>query len=160
MVANNSAHDTVKGNGIYIGGYDSTGKGAPLETANVQGNIMINGGSYGYGNKNPGIGVGLTSTSSPAGLPAMTDMYVSGNLVLNSMFDGIDVLGGTGTIISNNTVDVPGIDGFAIDSSGEGNASFSCNTALNIPAGGTAFVDNAPSSAFTVSGTCNVGFTP
>ena len=160
LVANNSAHDTVKGNGIYIGGYDSTGKGAPLETANVQGNIMINGGSYGYGNKNPGIGVGLTSTSSPAGLPAMTDMYVSGNLVLNSMFDGIDVLGGTGTIISNNTVDVPGIDGFAIDSSGEGNASFSCNTALNIPAGGTAFVDNAPSSAFTVSGTCNVGFTP
>jgi hypothetical protein len=160
LVANNHLQDSVKGNGIYIGGYDSTGKGAPLETANVQGNIIMRGGSFRYGNQNPGIGVGLTSTSSPSGEPAMTDMYVFGNSIVNSMFSGIELLGGTGTEIINDTVDSPGAQGYLINSNGIGNASYICNTVLNIHPGQTVFVDDASSSNFTVSGSCNVGFTP
>ncbi|HEY1744384.1 MAG TPA: hypothetical protein VGG18_14540, partial [Granulicella sp.] len=160
LVANNHIQDSVKGNGIYIGGYDSTGKGAPLETARVQGNTVIRGGSLGYGNQNPGVAVGYTSTTSPSGEPAMTDMYIYGNSVVNSMFSGMELLGGTGTGIINNTVDSPGAQGFLINSNGIGNASFICNTALNIHPGQTAYVDDASSSNFTVSGTCNVGFTP
>jgi hypothetical protein len=158
LVANNYVHDSVKGNGIYIGGYDSTGKGAPLETANVQGNVLLRGGSFGYGNQNPGIAVGYTSTQSPSGEPAMTDMYVNGNAVINSMFDGVELLGGTSTEINNNTVDSPGTGGFLINSYGEGNATFTCNTALNIPPGQTVYANDAGSN-FTASGTCNVGFT-
>lgn len=158
LVANNYVHDAVKGNGIYIGGYDSTGKGAPLETTWVQGNVLLRGGSFGYGNQNPGIAVGYTSTQSPSGEPAMTDMYVSGNAVINSMFDGVELLGGTGTEINNNTVDSPGTGGFLINSYGEGNATFTCNTALNIPPGQTAYANDAGSN-FTASGSCNVGFT-
>jgi uncharacterized protein involved in high-affinity Fe2+ transport len=158
LVANNYVHDAVKGNGIYIGGYDSTGRGAPLETAWVQGNTLIRGGSFGYGNRNPGIGVGLTSTASPAGLPAMTNMNVRGNIDLDAMFDGLDVLGGTGTVISNNTVGSPGGDGFAIDSNGEGNASFTCNTLTGLASGQQAYVNNAGSN-FLATGSCNVGFT-
>ena len=157
LVANNYVHDGVKGNGIYIGGYDSTGFGAPLETAWVQGNTLIRGGSFGYGNRNPGIGVGLTSTASPAGLPAMTNMNVRGNIDLDAMFDGVDVLGGTGTVISNNTVGSPGGDGFAIDSNAEGNTYLSCNTVTGLASGQQAYVDNAGSSEL-VSGNCNIGF--
>jgi hypothetical protein len=158
FVANNYVHDAVKGNGIYIGGYDSTGKGAPLETANVQGNVLLRGGSFGYGNQNPGIAVGYTSTNSPSGEPAMTDMHVQGNAVINSMFDGVELLGGTSTEINNNTVDSPGTGGFIINSNGEGNAAFTCNTALNIPPGQTVYANDAGSN-FTASGSCNVGFT-
>jgi hypothetical protein len=85
-------------------------------------------------------------------------MYVSGNAVINSMFDGVELLGGTGTEINNNTVDSPGTGGFLINSYGEGNATFTCNTALNIPPGQTAYANDAGSN-FTASGSCNVGFT-
>ena len=158
LVANNLVQDSVKLYGIYIGGYDSTGAGAPLETAQVQGNIVLRGGSNGYGNKNAGIGVGETSTASVSGEPAMTDMYVQGNAVINPMFDGVDLVGGTGTEINNTTVDAPGAGGFIIQSNGIGNASFTCNSALNVRSGQSAYANNAPSN-FTASGSCNVGFT-
>jgi hypothetical protein len=157
LVANNYVHDAVKGNGIYIGGYDSTGRGAPLETAWVQGNTVIRGGSFGYGNRNPGIAVGYTSTNSVSGEPAMTNMNVRGNTDIKAMFDGFDFEGGTGTVISNNTVSSPGGDGFAINNNGEGNASFNCNTVTGLASGEQAYVNNAGSN-FLATGSCNVGF--
>jgi len=157
LVANNLVHDSVKLYGIFIGGYDSTGKGAPLETARVQGNTVIRGGSYGYANRNAGIGVGETETASANGEPAMTNMYVLGNTVLNAMFDGVDVVGGTGTEINNNTVDSPGKGGFIIQSNAVGNASFLCNTVTNLASGQLAYANQA--SGFPAGGSCNNGFT-
>jgi hypothetical protein len=157
LAANNYLHDAVKGNGIYIGGYDSTGYGAPLETALVQGNTVIRGGSFGYGNRNPGIAVGYTSTNSPVGMAPMTNMNVRGNTDVDAMFDGVDFEGGTGTVFSNNTVVSPGGNGFAINGGGAGDAFFGCNTLTGLASGEQGFVNNAGSS-FVVTGNCNVGF--
>ena len=60
---------------------------------------------------------------------------------------------------SNDTVNAPQDTGFIVDSTAEGSANIVCNTALNINSGQSAYIDNAPTGNFTVTGSCNNGFT-
>ena len=121
----------------------------------MQGNVVKLPGGYGYGEQHAGIGVGVTSPG-----PADTArMVIQGNSITDAMFNGMQIYIGNSMIISNNTVNAPGLTGFLIDSTADGSASLTCNTAEDIKSGQPAYTNNSSSSKFTVTGDCNVGFT-
>jgi len=149
LVANNLLTDSVKNYGINIGPF---GTGGPILSAAVQGNVINRGGSLGYGSEHSAIGVGVTAPVS-----SNTNVTVDGNTVSNALFDGVDVEYLTNASINNNMVNAPGLGGFVITSSAQGNASFVCNTVTNLVSGQQAYTDKA--SGFLASGSCNNGFT-
>jgi hypothetical protein len=149
LVANNLTTDSVLQYGISVGVFASND--GLLDGANVQGNVMLRPGGLGYGSQHAGMGVGVTSPSAAAA----TGMVIQGNSVTNAMFDGFQMYIGQSMIISNNTVNAPNDTGFIVDSTAEGSANIICNTALNIRSGQSAYIDNASTSNFTVTGSCN-----
>jgi hypothetical protein len=150
LVANNLLTDSIKNRGINIGPFTTSGD--PINGAQVQGNFILRGGSNGYGNKYPAIGAGTTGADT-----VNNGIAVRGNWIVNAMFDGIDVGNINSLKLDNTIVDSPGLDNFHILSSATGSASFICDAALNTHSGESAYVNS--SSSFSVSGSCNVGFT-
>ena len=152
LVANNLTHDAVLQYGISVGLFGGQGV---LSTTHVQGNTVLRPGGYGYAEQHAGFGVGVTSTG-----PSNTaSMVIQGNSITDAMFNGMQIYTGQSMIISNNTVNAPGDTGFIVDSTADGSANISCNTALNINSGQSPYIDNASTSNFTVTGSCNNGFT-
>ncbi|HEY1744599.1 MAG TPA: hypothetical protein VGG18_15635 [Granulicella sp.] len=151
LVANNLTHDAVLQYGISVGLFGGQGV---LSTTHVQGNTVLRPGGYGYAEQHAGFGVGVTSTG-----PSNTaSMVIQGNSITDAMFNGMQIYTGQSMIISNNTVNAPGDTGFIIDSTADGSANISCNTTLNINSGQSPYIDNASTSNFTVTGSCNNGF--
>jgi hypothetical protein len=149
LVANNLFTDSVKNYAINIGPF---GTGGPIESAAVQGNVVLRGGSLGYGNEHAAIGVGTTAPVS-----ANANITVNGNTINNSLFNGMDVIYVVNpAIIAGNTINSPWYDGILITHAAQGGASFICNTVTD--AAVAPFSDEA--SSFLVSGSCNNGFTP
>lgn len=99
--------------GINIGPFTSNGD--PIDTAYTEDNVVLRGGSYGYGLQGPGIGAGTTAPDT-----AVTGVTLAGNKVVNPIFDGMDVRYIDGASIQNNTIDSPNLDGFNVLSSAEG----------------------------------------
>jgi hypothetical protein len=151
LVANNLAMDTVREYGIYVGIFG--GIGAPLQSAQVQGNVVERAGGDAFNLHFASVGLGVSGPASD-----ITNVIFRGNSVTNSLYDGIDVDLITAVPIVNNTVNSSNLNGFNIVQSAQGSASFLCDTAINTTPGESAFVDNAPSTNFAVSGSCNVGF--
>ena len=152
LIANNLSADSVLQYGISVGVFAANA--GYINGTNVQGNVVVRPGGYGYAQQHAGFGVGVTS-------PAAADtagMVIQGNSITNAMFNGMQIYTGQSMIISNNTVDTPGDTGFLVDSTAKGSANIICNTALNIKSGQSAYIDNAPAGNFTVTGSCNDGF--
>jgi len=143
LVANNLVMDSVKEFGVSVGIFGTTGH--PVQTAHVQGNFIYRGGSFGYGNRYPGIGVGVTATPTEA-----QGLFIRGNLVSNAMFDGVDFVDGNGgSLISNTVVNAPGLGGFVVNSSARGTGSIVNSTVFNLRLGQQAFPSS--SSNFVLS---------
>ena len=155
IVANNLCTDSVKEFGISIGVFTGNGSAGALQSGYIEGNTVVRGGSFGYGNKYPGMGVGVTGTPS-----TVNNITVCGNTISKSMFDGMDVYSGSGMGIYYDTISSPGLAGITIDSSANGSASFIDDIVQGLNGGQSAYTDNAPSGNFSVSGSGNVGFTP
>jgi hypothetical protein len=154
IVANNLAADSVKEFGISVGLFG--GSGDNLESAWVEGNTVLRGGSYGNnGNiRYAGLGVGVSGSSG-----TVQNATLRGNTVVNAVFNGLEfVNGGSSIVIENNLVNAPGVNGFAIDAGAVGNASLLYNSAINISPGNSAYINDANSKSFTTSGTGNMGF--
>ncbi|BDI33640.1 hypothetical protein CCAX7_56910 [Capsulimonas corticalis] len=155
FVANNLCMDSVKEYGISIGVFTGNGSAGSLLTGYIEGNTVLRGGSFGYGNKYPGMGVGVTGTTT-----SVNNVTVCGNTIQGSMFDGMDIFSGTNMGIYYNNIASPGLAGIVIDSSAHGNAAFIDDIVQGLNAGQPAYTKNASSANFTTSGSGNVGFTP
>jgi len=152
LVANNLCTDNVKEQGIGIGLF---GSWAFMQDAKIQGNTVLRGGSFGYGNQYYAVGMGQAAGTSGA---LVTNVRLCGNTVGNAMFGGITLTPGTGLIVNGNTVNSPGQNAFVMDSGANGSASLICNTVSSLAAGKSAYVDNAPGANFTVTGYGNTPF--
>jgi Ricin-type beta-trefoil lectin domain-like len=151
LVANNLFSDSVSDYGILIGIFSTTG--APVLSANVQGNTCNRCGDFGEAVEHPAITFGVHTTAS-----GTANVMVSGNTINNAAFDAMDIQLVSAALISNNTINAPGNGAFVIESNpGAGNATFICNTVTNLKSGYQAYVNNK--SAFTATGFCNNGFT-
>jgi len=154
IVTNNLAADSVKEFGISVGLFG--GSGDNLESAWVEGNTVLRGGSYGNNGNIRYASVGVGVSGSPGTVQNAT---LRGNIVVNAVFNGLEfVNGGSSIVIENNLVNAPGVNGFAIDAGAVGNASLLYNSAINISPGDSAYVNDANSKSFTTSGTGNTGF--
>jgi hypothetical protein len=137
VVENNLLQDSVKLNGMVVGVF---GNGYPLTNALVEGNTVVRGGSYGYGNKNFGIKVGGGSTPT-----VLQNVVVSSNTVIDSMFDGINVGTGTGMVLQYNTIISPGLNGLGINSGA--NMVLNGLTVTGLASGESPMVNYAPGSS-------------
>ncbi|MET0331260.1 MAG: RICIN domain-containing protein [Dyella sp.] len=149
LVANNLVTDSVKEYGISIGVFGS--QGGPIGSADVQGNTILRGGSFGYGNRYPSIGVGVTSTTSN-----VQNVIVRGNTSVGAMFDGVDIDTQGGALVENTIVDTPGLNGFVVEPGAQGSALLLYNALIGLPSGQSGFLNQ--SSSFSISGTGNLGF--
>jgi hypothetical protein len=152
LIANNLAHDAVRQYGFSVGLFGGTGQ---LGATKVQGNVTLRPGGLAYGQQHAGFGVGVSVPAPGDG----TGVVIQGNTITDAMFNGMQIYTGQSMIISNNTVNAPGNTGFIIDSTALGSAALTCNTAGSIKSGQSAYIDNASTSNFTVTGSCNNGFT-
>ncbi|MCW3062565.1 MAG: Di-glucose binding within endoplasmic reticulum [Capsulimonas sp.] len=155
FVANNLCTDSVKEYGISVGVFAGNGSPGSLLTAYIEGNTILRGGSYGYAIKFPGMGVGVSGTTS-----SVQNVTVCGNTISGSMFDGMNVYSGTNMGIYYNNIASPGLAGIVIDAGAHGNASFIDDIVQGLNAGQPAYTKNAPAANFSTSGFGNIGFTP
>jgi hypothetical protein len=150
----NLLQDSVKLNGLLVGIFGNGGAGGVMTQAVVMNNTIVRGGSFGYGNKNPGIAIGGAQGGSPAS--ACANIVVSGNTINNAMFDGIDFFNGMSQTAQYNTISSPGLNGI-----GEGNTGITetiiNNTVTGLNGGQSAFV-NTDGSNVLVQGTPAASF--
>ncbi|BDI31591.1 hypothetical protein CCAX7_36420 [Capsulimonas corticalis] len=151
FVNNNLVTDSVKEFGISVGLYSGS---AHLQTAYIQGNAVLRGGSNGWNLQYPAMGIGVSGNSSN-----INGVSVTGNMLANSPFDGVHISSGSSLYVAGNLITTPGLNGFEVDSGATGNAFLICNSVANLKSGQTAYIDNAPASNFTVTGSGNIGFT-
>jgi alpha-1,3-glucanase-like protein/carbohydrate binding protein with CBM6 domain len=144
VVENNLLHDSVKLSGMVVGVF---GNGYGLTTGLVEGNTVVRGGSFGYGNQNPGIKVG--GGSSPT---VLQNVVVSSNTVADAMFDAIDLSTSTNPVLQYNTINAPGLDGINVDGGSTGSATVINNTVTDLNAGQSVFA-NGDSSFPVTAGT-------
>jgi hypothetical protein len=151
LVANNLATDSVKEYGINIGIFSGQDY---LQTARIQGNVVLRSGDRGYGAYYSAVGIGVSGSPS-----TITNVTFCGNTIDSPLFDGIDVNTGTGLTVSGNLISGMGETGIKLLSGAGGGLSLVCNTVQNVAAGQSAYSDQA-GGGFPVTGTGNVGFTP
>jgi hypothetical protein len=152
LIANNLAHDAVRQYGFSVGLFGGTGQ---LGSTKVQGNVTQRPGGFAYAQQHAGFGVGVSVPAPGNG----TGVVIQGNTITDAMFNGFQIYTGQSMIISNNIVNAPGDTGFIVDSTANGSANIICNTAEKIKSGQFAYLDNASTGNFTVTGSCNSGFT-
>jgi hypothetical protein len=153
LVANNVTNSGAKENGIGIGPFG--GIGGPFQSGDVQGNLVLHGGSMGGWQLHPGIYLGVLAVWNYD--PTVEqNLLLRGNLIVDSVFDGLQIGSLENTLLSNDVVESPGHNGIEIDPLTRGNASLYGDTVENVAPGFVPFLSNSP--AFQASGGNNTGF--
>jgi hypothetical protein len=151
QVSNNLVNGVAANNAMEVGVFGDTGQ--PLESATVDGNVLIGGGGW-NGTDRHGVHVG--SLGSASFFPnAYTVATISNNTIRDSLRAGLKI-GATyeNVTVSNNTIDRPANQGIWIASGVTGTGTFSRNTVSNLLAGQTPFQNDSPST-FTTTLTGN-----
>ncbi len=142
-VQNNLACDSVKLHGLYIGVFGNNG--AALQGGSVQGNTVLRGGSFGYGNQNAGLHVGTNSETN-----SISDVVVDSTVVDHAMFDGARINKGTNVTLQNSGINAPGLEGILLASSAAGNGVLDNNYVTNLPAGQVAYINSSNPASYSV----------
>jgi hypothetical protein len=146
VVTNNLVNSVSANNALDIGVFGDTGQ--PLESAIVDGNVLIGGGGW-NGTDRHGVHVGSPSITSlfPS---AYTVPTISNNNIRDSLRAGLKI--GTrneNLTITDNTIDHPATQGIWISSGVAGTGTFANNTVSDLLSGQVAFQNDSPST-FTV----------
>jgi hypothetical protein len=147
QVTNNLVNSVAANNAMEIGVFGDTGQ--PLESALVDGNILIGGGGW-NGTDRHGVHIG-----SPGSTSLFPDAYtvatISNNSVRDSLRAGLKI-GATheNLTVSGNTIDHPANQGIWIASGVTGAGSFLTNTVSNLLAGQVPFQNDSPNT-FTIT---------
>jgi len=149
IVEDNLLQDSVKLNGLRCGTFGSGGSGSDMIGGLVMGNEVLRGGSYGYGNKNPGLLFG--------GGGAQNNV-LSANTVIDAMFNGMDFSTQAGSVAQYNTIISPGLTGVGVYWGGvAGTATSIDNTVTGLAPGQSAFINT--DSGYTITpGTPAAGY--
>jgi hypothetical protein len=155
VVANNLVTDSVREHGIYAGLFHDYG---PLGSATIEGNLVLRGGSNGYGLQFSALSLGgnFDVTALPANI---RNIVARGNDVIYPVFDGVSLETQQDGVVQNNTVTAPGLSGFVVKANVKGNATLLYNTASDVPSGHAGFV-NQGAADFSLSSHGNVGLDP
>jgi regulation of enolase protein 1 (concanavalin A-like superfamily) len=158
-VSGNYLADGVRNRGMMVAVFGANGNS--LDGGVISNNTIVRGGGNASNAAYPAVTIGTPPASNYA-----KDVTFSGNTILNSYFNPIQVVGGTNIVLENNLVNGASLNtlanpaGILVPSATIGGTVFNKNTVQNMPAGKPAFTNNASHQNFSVGGFGNVTFTP
>jgi hypothetical protein len=140
QVMNNLVNSVAANNALEIGVFGTTGQ--PLESAIVDGNVLIGGGGW---NSTDRHGVHVGSLGSTSFFPdSYTVATISNNVISDSLRAGLKIGARNENVtVSNNTIDHPATQGIWIAPGVTGTGSFSCNAVVNLLAGQVPFQNDS-----------------
>lgn len=148
-VANNLIADTGRYLGLGVGKFGVNG--SDLLSATVTGNVVLRSGGNGFNQGQPAMHIGNGGDGQSVG--TVTNVTVSGNTIVNSLYDSIGFSTATSITLEDNTIIAPSRNGIVISPpfypAPTGSATLSANSITGVPAGNAAFTNN--SSGFTAT---------
>ena len=141
-VRNNLVNSVSSNNALDVSVFGDTGR--PLESATVDGNVLLGGG--GWNSVRHGVHIGSPSSTSlfPT---ASTNATLSNNLIRGSLRAGLVIDRTRDNItLTNNTIDHPAKQGIWILSGVTGTGTFTTNKVQNLLPGQVALQNDSPST--------------
>jgi hypothetical protein len=152
VVQNNYMSDTARYIGLGVGKFGANG--SDLTSATVTGNVVVRCGGNAYVQNQPALHIG--NGGDGQGVGTVENAKVSGNTVLDSLYDAVGFSTSSGIVLSNNTITSPGLNGIVISPpfypAPMGSATITGNTVTGLGRGGSAFINMSTGFTATVSG--------
>jgi hypothetical protein len=153
LVEDNYLADTARYIGLGVGRFGVNG--SDMTGATVSGNVIVRAGGNAYFQGQPALQIGNGGDGQNTGVVSNAD--VTGNTVINSVYDSVGFSTSTNTTLSDNTITSPWRNGIVISPpyypAPTGNATISGNTVTGVSSGNSAYINN--SSGFTATLTGN-----
>lgn len=152
VVQNNYMSDTARYIGLGVGKFGVNG--SDLTSATVTGNVVVRCGGNAFVQKQPALHIGNGGDGQSIG--TVENAKVSGNTVLDSLYNAIGFSTSSGIVLSNNTITSPGLNGIVISPpfypAPMGSATITGNTVTGLGQGGSAFINMSTGFSATVTG--------
>jgi hypothetical protein len=148
-VTDNYIADTARYIGLGVGRFGVNG--SDMTGATVSGNVIVRSGGNAYNQGQPALHIGNGGDGQNTGI--VSNAVVTGNSVIQSVYDGVAFSTSTNTTLSGNTITNPWRNGIVISPpyypAPSGNAAITDNTVTGLGAGESAFSND--SSGFTAT---------
>jgi hypothetical protein len=153
LVEDNYLADTARYIGLGVGRFGVNG--SDMTGATVSGNVIVRAGGNAYFQGQPALQIGNGGDGQNTGV--VSNAMVTGNTIINSVYDSVGFSTSTGTDLANNTITSPWRNGIVISPpyypAPTGNATISGNTVTGVSSGDSAYLND--SSGFTATLTGN-----
>jgi len=151
-VTDNFISDTARYIGLGIGRFGVNGSN--MTGATVSGNVIIRSGGNGYDQGQPALQIGNGGDGQNVGI--VNDAIVTGNTIINSVYDSIGFSTGTNTRLADNTIIGPWRNGVVISPpfypAPTGNATITDNRLSGLRSGHYAFRNDSTGFTAALSG--------
>jgi hypothetical protein len=151
FVANNYVADTGRYLGLGLGRFGVNG--SDLLSATVTGNVVVRSGGNGFNQGQPSMQIG--NGGDGQGVGTVTNLTVTGNTIIDSLYDSIGFSTATNISLQDNTIISPGRNGIVISPpfypAPSGSATITANSMANVRPGNSAFINNSSGFSATVN---------
>jgi parallel beta-helix repeat protein len=123
-------------------------------SATVSGNVIVRCGGNGFNQGQPALDIG--NGGDGQGVGTVTNVVVSGNTVIDSLYDGIGFSTSSNIHLLNNIVKSPGRNGIVVQPpfypAPKGSASIEDNVVTGLNPGASPFINNSGGFSTQVKG--------
>jgi hypothetical protein len=112
--------------------------GSTLDSALVQGNVIVRGGGNAYNQQQPALSVGASASR-----PYIANAVILSNTIINAMYSGAEMQSCSNIVFQGNTIVSPSLNGVTIASGTVGTAIIYSNTVTGLNAGKSALVNGS-----------------
>ncbi|WP_394823514.1 carbohydrate-binding protein [Pendulispora albinea] len=151
-VRNNAMSDTARYIGLGVGKFGANGSN--LTSATVTGNLVVRCGGNAYVQQQPALHIGNGGDGHETGTVA--NATVSENTIVDALYNGVGFSASTDTLLRNNTIRHPGLDGIVISPpfypAPTGSAAIRDNMVTGLNSGKSAFRNLSSGFTATLSG--------
>jgi Carbohydrate binding module (family 6) len=151
-VANNYIVDTGRYLGLGIGKFGVNG--SDLLSATVTGNVIVRSGGNGFNQGQPSLQIG--NGGDGQGVGTVTAVTVSGNTIIDSLYDSIGFSTATDITLEDNTIIQPGRNGIGVSPpfypAPSGSASLTANSVSGVQSANAAFLNDSSGFSATLTG--------
>jgi parallel beta-helix repeat protein len=151
IVQNNYISDTARYTGLSVGQFSANG--SHLTSATVSGNMIVRSGGNAYNQGQPALRIGIDAPGQVVG--DVANANVTGNTIVNSVYDGVGISSSNATQLTNNTVSSPWRNGIVISPPNlpapTGSATITGNTVTGLKSGTSAYLNNSTGFSATVT---------
>ncbi|HUN31966.1 MAG TPA: carbohydrate-binding protein, partial [Trebonia sp.] len=152
VVEDNYIADTSRYIGLGVGRFGVNG--SDMLGATVSGNWVVRSGGNAYFQGQPALQIGNGGDGQNVG--TVTNATVTGNTIIQSVYDGVNFSTSTDTDLANNTITNPWRNGIVISPqyypAPTGSAAITDNTVTGVGSGFTAYADDSSGFTATLSG--------